>query len=259
MLHIPAEEFATKQSLIEHYAAVRKRFRNNVVPLPVVKVAAVKPPEPEPIPEPIPTPAAEPEAEPRLLNSVAEIFIELGGKNAVARMMNRDEDTVRRWRRRGSLPAYSFDMLRSELRRRGAVAPVHLWRAATVTSIARDNVIQASTPIYRLNVLGISYPSIQEVLSTVCEFYAVTALDVISDRRQMDIVRPRQVVMYLARHLTLRSLPTIGRAIGGRDHTTVLHGFRKIERLLFTDERLADEIQLLRMKIGDRLRGTAVT
>jgi chromosomal replication initiator protein len=60
------------------------------------------------------------------------------------------------------------------------------------------------------------------------------------------VVRPRQIAMYLAKALTLRSLPEIGRRFGGRDHTTVLHAVRKIETLAGSDSALAEEIELLK-------------
>jgi chromosomal replication initiator protein len=65
------------------------------------------------------------------------------------------------------------------------------------------------------------------------------------------VVRPRQVAMYLAKTLTLRSLPEIGRRFGGRDHTTVLHAVRKIENLVSTDSALADEIELLKRQLQE--------
>jgi chromosomal replication initiator protein len=64
-------------------------------------------------------------------------------------------------------------------------------------------------------------------------------------------VRPRQIAMYLAKTLTLRSLPEIGRRFGGRDHTTVLHAVRKIENLVSTDTALAEEIELLKRQLQD--------
>jgi len=65
------------------------------------------------------------------------------------------------------------------------------------------------------------------------------------------VVRPRQVAMYLAKTLTLRSLPEIGRRFGGRDHTTVLHAVRKIENLVGTDSALAEEIELLKRQLQE--------
>jgi chromosomal replication initiator protein len=65
-------------------------------------------------------------------------------------------------------------------------------------------------------------------------------------KRLRTIARPRQVAMYLAKTLTMRSLPEIGRKFGGRDHTTIMHGVRKIEELMATDSQLADDLDMLR-------------
>jgi len=64
-------------------------------------------------------------------------------------------------------------------------------------------------------------------------------------------VRPRQIAMYLAKTLTLRSLPEIGRRFGGRDHTTVLHAVRKIEGLVSGDKVLAEEIEVLKRMLQE--------
>jgi len=63
------------------------------------------------------------------------------------------------------------------------------------------------------------------------------------------IARPRQVAMYLAKQLTPRSLPEIGKRFGGRDHTTIMHGVRRIEELMATDSQLSDDLQLLRRQL----------
>lgn len=83
----------------------------------------------------------------------------------------------------------------------------------------------------------------------VAQYYGITVLDIISERRTKNVVCPRQVAMYLAKTLTLRSLPEIGRRFGGRDHTTALHGVRKISSLLEIDQELADDIALLRKQL----------
>jgi len=80
----------------------------------------------------------------------------------------------------------------------------------------------------------------------VARQYNVSRADLLSSRRTANVVRPRQIAMYLAKTLTLRSLPEIGRRFGGRDHTTVLHAVRKIEGLVDTDTALAEEIDLLK-------------
>jgi chromosomal replication initiator protein len=87
---------------------------------------------------------------------------------------------------------------------------------------------------------------IEDIQRTVARQYNVSRADLLSSRRTANVVRPRQIAMYLAKTLTLRSLPEIGRRFGGRDHTTVLHAVRKIEALVGSDATLASEIELLK-------------
>lgn len=87
---------------------------------------------------------------------------------------------------------------------------------------------------------------IEDIQRVVARQYNVSRADLLSSRRTANVVRPRQIAMYLAKTLTLRSLPEIGRRFGGRDHTTVLHAVRKIENLVGNDVALADEIELLK-------------
>ncbi len=87
---------------------------------------------------------------------------------------------------------------------------------------------------------------IEEIQRIVARHYQVSRADILSSRRTQTVVRPRQVAMYLAKQLTLRSLPEIGRRFGGRDHTTVLHAVRKIDDLVKTNSALSDEIELLK-------------
>ena len=68
----------------------------------------------------------------------------------------------------------------------------------------------------------------------------------IGPKRVRTFARPRQIAMYLAKQLTSRSLPEIGRRFGGRDHTTVMHGVRKIEELMQKDSQIADDLEMLR-------------
>jgi chromosomal replication initiator protein len=86
---------------------------------------------------------------------------------------------------------------------------------------------------------------IDDILKVVGRHYNVARADLLSPRRARSVVVPRQVGMYLAKKLTARSLPEIGRRFGGRDHSTVLHAVRKIEDLMKSDDRLAREVGLL--------------
>jgi chromosomal replication initiator protein len=88
--------------------------------------------------------------------------------------------------------------------------------------------------------------TIEEIQRKVAEHYNIRLSDMIGPKRLRNIARPRQVAMYLAKQLTPRSLPEIGRRFGGRDHTTIMHGVRKIEELIATDSQLSDDLNLLK-------------
>ena len=93
--------------------------------------------------------------------------------------------------------------------------------------------------------------SIENIQKTVAEYFKIRVADLLSKRRSRSIARPRQVAMALAKELTNHSLPEIGDAFGGRDHTTVLHGCRRIESLRNTDKRIDDDyLNLLRTLTG---------
>ncbi|HXQ50224.1 MAG TPA: chromosomal replication initiator protein DnaA [Stellaceae bacterium] len=88
--------------------------------------------------------------------------------------------------------------------------------------------------------------TIDEIQKRVAEHYNIKFSDMHSARRARAVARPRQVAMYLCKHLTPRSLPEIGRKFGGRDHTTVMHAVRRIEELRAADRALAEDVELLR-------------
>jgi chromosomal replication initiator protein len=92
---------------------------------------------------------------------------------------------------------------------------------------------------------------IEDILRIVSRHYKVPRNDLLSSRRSRDVVRPRQIAMYLAKALTSRSLPEIGRRFGGRDHTTVLHSVRKVEQMMKDDGELCQEIELLKRMLED--------
>ena len=93
--------------------------------------------------------------------------------------------------------------------------------------------------------------TIDEIQRRVAEYYALKMTDLLSARRAREVARPRQVAMYLAKRLTPRSLPEIGRRFGGRDHTTVMHAVKRIDELRLIDRELdADVAQLTRLLDG---------
>ncbi|PJB72737.1 MAG: chromosomal replication initiator protein DnaA [Alphaproteobacteria bacterium CG_4_9_14_3_um_filter_47_13] len=88
--------------------------------------------------------------------------------------------------------------------------------------------------------------TIDEIQRKVAEHYNIRMTDMHSARRARNVARPRQVAMYLAKQLTARSLPEIGRKFGGRDHTTVMHAVRKIEELMVEDAQIAQDVEIVR-------------
>lgn len=88
--------------------------------------------------------------------------------------------------------------------------------------------------------------TIDDIQKQVAAHFNIRVADMYSARRARSIARPRQVAMYLAKHLTSRSLPEIGRKFGGRDHTTVMHAVRKVEELRDGDAAFAEDLELLK-------------
>lgn len=88
--------------------------------------------------------------------------------------------------------------------------------------------------------------TVDEIQRKVAEHYNIRLSEMIGPRRVRTIARPRQIAMYLAKQLTSRSLPDIGRRFGGRDHTTVMHGVKRIEELRISDSQIEDDLELLR-------------
>ncbi len=88
--------------------------------------------------------------------------------------------------------------------------------------------------------------TMDEIIKKVCEHYNIRQADLLGPSRARNNARPRQMAMYLCKTLTTRSLPEIGRKLGRRDHTTILHGVRKIEELMAVDSQIAEDAELLR-------------
>lgn len=109
--------------------------------------------------------------------------------------------------------------------------------------------------IRRTRVEPIRYtnpPSIKEIIDDVSAYYGLTVVEMLSRRRSKSIVRPRQVAMYLAKRMTTRSLPEIGRHIGGMDHTTVIHGVNTVQKQIDADATFAREVSELQSIIRER-------
>lgn len=91
--------------------------------------------------------------------------------------------------------------------------------------------------------------TIEEIQRRVAEHYNIRLSDMIGPKRVRSFARPRQIAMYLCKKLTSRSLPEIGRRFGGRDHTTVMHGVKRIEELMIQDAQIADDLEMLRRSL----------
>jgi chromosomal replication initiator protein len=87
--------------------------------------------------------------------------------------------------------------------------------------------------------------TVENIQKTVAEYYKIKVADMYSKRRPINIAKPRQIAMYLAKDLTQKSLPEIGELFGGRDHTTVLHAVRKISADRQTDTELNHALHVL--------------
>ncbi len=125
----------------------------------------------------------------------------------------------------------------------GALTRLFAFASLVVRPITLDLTQDCLADILRASDRRVT---IDEIQRKVAEHYNIRLSDMIGSKRTRTIARPRQVAMYLSKQLTMRSLPDIGRRFGGRDHTTIMHGVKRIEELIATDSQLSDDIQLLR-------------
>lgn len=124
----------------------------------------------------------------------------------------------------------------------GALNRIAAYAAMQNRPIDIDFTNEVLANILRANQRRIS---IDEIQGKVSDHYRIRKAEMTSARRAREVARPRQVAMYLSKQLTPRSLPEIGRRFGGRDHTTVIHAVRQIERLRALDAELDADIRLL--------------
>jgi chromosomal replication initiator protein len=153
---------------------------------------------------------------------------------------------------RARLPEIVLEQVASEL----DVSPRELLgvliKLATYADLTGKPVTAevAEEAIGNRSAVGDRRVTIEEIQKKTSEFYKLDLREMQSTRRARQVARPRQVAMFLARELTSRSLPDIGRRFGGRDHTTVLHACRRIEALRKMDPLLQQEVDFLRNVLG---------
>ena len=128
----------------------------------------------------------------------------------------------------------------------GALNTLVACAGAGIGAVSLDDAQSILRPHLRGGERRITVDEIQKVCS---EHFGLRQADLISERRNRAIARPRQAAMWLAKQLTTRSLPDIGRRFGGRDHTTVLHAVRRIEALRAEDPQLARDLEVLARKL----------
>ena len=124
----------------------------------------------------------------------------------------------------------------------GALNRLAVHASIQDSEISVDLVKDVLRDLLRTNSRKIT---IDEIQKKVVEHYNIKLSDMHSPRRSRSVARPRQVAMYLAKSITTRSLPEIGRKFGGRDHTTVIHAIKTIEEIMVNDPNLAEDIELL--------------
>jgi chromosomal replication initiator protein len=125
----------------------------------------------------------------------------------------------------------------------GALTRLYAFASLVGREVTLDMVQECLADILRASDRKVT---VEEIQRRVADHYNVRLSDLIGPKRVRTIARPRQVAMYLAKHLTSRSLPEIGRRFGGRDHTTIMHGVRRIEELISADQQMAEDLALLR-------------
>ena len=124
----------------------------------------------------------------------------------------------------------------------GALNRLAVHASIQDSEISVDLVKDVLKDLLRTNSRKIT---IDEIQKKVVEHYNIKLSDMHSPRRSRSVARPRKVAMYLAKSITTRSLPEIGRKFGGRDHTTVIHAIKTIEEIMVNDPNLAEDIELL--------------
>ncbi|MEO1001259.1 MAG: chromosomal replication initiator protein DnaA, partial [Pseudomonadota bacterium] len=125
----------------------------------------------------------------------------------------------------------------------GALTRLFAFAALVGRPVDLDMTHECLTDVLRTSAKKLT---IDDIMKKVADHYNLSMSDILSKRRTRAIARPRQVAMYLAKELTRKSLPEIGRRFGGRDHTTVIHAVKRIDELRASDPQLAEDVRLLR-------------
>ena len=130
----------------------------------------------------------------------------------------------------------------------GAYNKVIAFSRLNKVEITLDNIEEALKDIISPNAKKIITP--QYIIGIVAEHFNILPEDIVSRRRNSELVQPRQICMYLCRHMTEESLQSIAQALGKKDHTTVIHGIDKITYEITVNEELKNRIDIITKKIN---------
>lgn len=125
----------------------------------------------------------------------------------------------------------------------GALTRLYAFGSLVGRELTLDMTQECLADLLRLSERKVT---VDEIIRKVAEHFNIKINDMLSARRARPVARPRQIAMYLAKNLTSKSLPEIGRRFGGRDHTTVIHAVKKITELKATDSSIEEDVELLR-------------
>ena len=144
---------------------------------------------------------------------------------------------------------YVADNIKSNIRElEGALNQIHnlsrLKNKPITMALVREALENIITPDLNKPVTA------ESIINIVAEHFNISPTDIVGHKRSRDIAYPRQICMYLCRHMTDNSLQAIGNALGKKDHTTIIHGMEKIEKDMKTDESLKNTIDILIKKIN---------
>ncbi len=130
----------------------------------------------------------------------------------------------------------------------GALTRLFAFASLVGRDITMELTVDCLSDVLRASERKIT---VEEIQRRVSEHYNIRLSELIGPKRVRNFARPRQVAMYLCKQLTSRSLPEIGRRFGGRDHTTVMHGVKRIEELKIQDGQIAEDIERLRRALEE--------
>ena len=130
----------------------------------------------------------------------------------------------------------------------GAYNKVIAFAKLNKVEITLDNVEEALKDIISPNATKQVTPKL--IIDVVAEHFGISSEDIVSKRRNSEFVQPRQICMYLCRQLTTESLQSIGKSLGKKDHTTVIHGIEKISEEIVHNEELKSRIETIKKKIN---------